>query len=109
MRIMSLALAASLALGAPAARADETVGVNGFPSASNLPLWVGQHEGLFQRQGLDVVLSHPEGSVEQFKGLMAGKYQILLTALDNVVAYRDGHGEADLGGRCRPRGLHGHG
>jgi ABC-type nitrate/sulfonate/bicarbonate transport system substrate-binding protein len=75
----------------------ETVNVNSFPSASNLPLWIGQHEGMFQHQGIDVALSHPAGSVEQLTGLMAGKYQILMTALDNVVAYRDGQGAANVG------------
>lgn len=94
----SLLLALMIAGAAASAQADETVGVNSFPGASNLPVLVGQHEGQFQAAGLTVTLSHPKGSVDQFKGLAAGNYQILLTALDNVVAYRDGHGEADLGG-----------
>lgn len=98
MRRYAVMLVAMLPLITGVAMADETVHVNAFPSASNLPVWVGQHEGLFQRQGLTVELSHPAGSVAQFKGLMDGKYGILLTALDNVVAYHDGHGEADLGG-----------
>lgn len=71
--------------------------VNSFPSASNLPVWVGQREGMFEAEGLEVALSHPKGSVEQVKGLMDGTYQILLTALDNVVAYRDGKGAFDAG------------
>jgi ABC-type nitrate/sulfonate/bicarbonate transport system substrate-binding protein len=80
------------------AAAAQTVQVNSFPSAANLPLWVGQREAMFQHEGLEVALSHPAGSVEQIKGLMDGKYQILVTALDNVVAYRDGHGAVDFGG-----------
>ncbi|HXQ51691.1 MAG TPA: ABC transporter substrate-binding protein [Stellaceae bacterium] len=96
-RIMA-ALAAALVLTALAARADETLGVNAFPGAANLPLLVGQHEGMFHKHGIEIALSHPKGSVDQLKGLMDGKYAVLLTALDNVVAYHDGHGEADLGG-----------
>ena len=98
MRRMVPSLALALAVAASGALADETVGVNAFPSAANLPVWVGQHEGLFQRRGIAVVLSHPKGSVDQFKGLMEGRYAVLLTAFDNVVAYHDGHGAADLGG-----------
>jgi ABC-type nitrate/sulfonate/bicarbonate transport system substrate-binding protein len=94
----TIILAAALVLAAVAARADETIGVNSFPSATNLPIWIGQHEGVFHRHGIAVELSHPRGSVDQFKGLMAGHYQIMFTALDNVVAYHDGHGAADLGG-----------
>ena len=99
----TIALAAALALSAFAftprtAAAEETLQVNSFPSASNLPVWIGQRQGLFRSHGLTVELSHPAGSVAQIKGLMEGKYQVLLTALDNVVAYRDGHGEADVGG-----------
>jgi ABC-type nitrate/sulfonate/bicarbonate transport system substrate-binding protein len=93
-----LLIAALLAVAASSARADETIGINSFPGASNLPVLAGQREGMFHRAGIEIVLSHPKGSVDQFKGLAAGNYQVLLTALDNVVAYGDGHGEADLGG-----------
>jgi ABC-type nitrate/sulfonate/bicarbonate transport system substrate-binding protein len=98
MRRILAALALALVGAAGGARADETLGVNAFPSAANLPVWVGSHEGMFHRHGIAVELSHPKGSVDQFKGLVDGRYAVLLTALDNIVAYRDGHGEADLGG-----------
>lgn len=98
MRGVLPVLALALAVAAAGARADETLGVNAFPSAANLPVWVGQREGFFHRHGVAVDLSHPKGSVDQMKGLMEGRYAVLLTALDNIVAYRDGHGEADLGG-----------
>jgi ABC-type nitrate/sulfonate/bicarbonate transport system substrate-binding protein len=101
MKISTLAAALALAalnLAPRGAAAEETLQINSFPSATNLPVWIGQHEGMFRRHGLTVELSHPAGSVAQFKGLMEGKYQVLFTALDNVVAYRDGHGEADTGG-----------
>jgi ABC-type nitrate/sulfonate/bicarbonate transport system substrate-binding protein len=88
----------ALVLCAAGARAEETLGVNAFSGANNLPLLVAQHEGMFQRRGLQIVVSHPKGSVDQIKGLVDGKYEVLLTALDNVMAYHDGHGEVDLGG-----------
>jgi ABC-type nitrate/sulfonate/bicarbonate transport system substrate-binding protein len=98
MTRMTLSLALAIAFAASGAGAVETLGVNTFPGTSALPLLVGQHEGMFQRRGIAIALSHPKGSVDQLKGLMDGKYTVLVTALDNVVAYHDGHGEADLGG-----------
>jgi len=89
-------LVLSVALTGVAA-ADETVKLNAFPGAGNLAVWVGQREGLFARHGVTVELSHPKGSVDQMKGLLDGRYEILLTALDNVVAYRDGQGVAGVG------------
>ena len=83
---------------AGAARADETLGVNVFAGSSNVAVWAGQHQGFFHAAGIEIALSHPKGSVDQFKGLVEGRYQVIITAPDNVVAYRDGHGEADLGG-----------
>jgi ABC-type nitrate/sulfonate/bicarbonate transport system substrate-binding protein len=92
-------LAAAIMVAAMAgARADETLGVNAFPSAANLPMWIGQHQGFFHKQGIEIAFSHPKGSVDQFKGLVEGRYAIVLTAFDNIAAYHDGHGEADVGG-----------
>lgn len=97
MRMM-LALVMALVCVAWGAGADETLGINSFAGTSDMPLLVGQREGMFHRRGIEIALSHPKGSVDQLKGLMDGKYAVLFTALDNVVAYHDGHGEADLGG-----------
>jgi ABC-type nitrate/sulfonate/bicarbonate transport system substrate-binding protein len=92
-------LAAAIMVAAMAgARADETLGVSAFPSAANLPMWIGQHQGFFHKQGIEIAFSHPKGSVDQFKGLVEGRYAIVLTAFDNIAAYHDGHGEADVGG-----------
>lgn len=88
----------ALVLAAGGARANEPLGINAFAGAANLPFLVGQHERMFARRGLDITMTHPKGSVDQIKGLMDGKYEVLFTAFDNVVAYHDGHGEADLGG-----------
>lgn len=94
---MARCIALLCLLWAAAANA-ETLGINAFAGAGNLPFLVAQHEGMFARRGLEVVLTHPKGSVDQLKGLMDGKYEVLFTAFDNVVAYHDGHGEVDLGG-----------
>ncbi len=88
----------AVALAHAQVRADEALGVNSFAGSSGVVTRVGQQQGFFHAAGLEVALSHPKGSVDQFKGLVEGRYQVLITALDNVVAYHDGHGEADLGG-----------
>ena len=71
--------------------------VNAFAGASNLPVWVAQREGLFARHGLAVTLEKPDGSVGQFRGLAQGRYPIVITAFDNVVAYHSGQGSAEVG------------
>lgn len=71
--------------------------VNAFPGASNLPIWVAQHEGMFARRGIAVTLSSPKSSVEQFKGLAEGRYPVIVTAFDNIIAYHSGRGAAEVG------------
>jgi ABC-type nitrate/sulfonate/bicarbonate transport system substrate-binding protein len=69
-----------------------------FAGASNWPFWVGQEKGFFRREGVEVVLELTPNSVELAKNLHAGRYDLALTSVDNVVAYDEGQGEADLGG-----------
>lgn len=73
------------------------VQVNAFAGASNLPVWVAQREGMFERRGVKVTLNAPKSSVEQFKGLAEGRYPIVVTAFDNVVAYHSGQGAPEVG------------
>ncbi len=63
-----------------------------FAGGTDLPLWVAQRQGFFARQGLEVQLSYTPGSVYQMSNLIAGHYDIAMTALDNVVAYDEGQG-----------------
>ncbi|HEY1506636.1 MAG TPA: ABC transporter substrate-binding protein [Stellaceae bacterium] len=69
--------------------------VSHFPGA-NWVLLIGQNEGFFAREKLDVHLDPVRGSVEQINGTMAGKYDLGLTALDNVIAYDAGQGAAEV-------------
>jgi len=88
---IAAATAAALGLGA-AAHAQTKIAMIGFGGASNLPVWLAIDNGLFKKQGLDVSLAVTRGSEAQFKDLMAGKYQIASTAIDNVIAYAEGQG-----------------
>jgi ABC-type nitrate/sulfonate/bicarbonate transport system substrate-binding protein len=84
---MSLSLAAAALL---------TLEVIVFPGGFNWPLWVGQEKGYFRAHGVEVRITPTPGSVFQIQGLVAGKFDIALSTFDNVVAYQEGQGEAEL-------------
>lgn len=69
-----------------------------FPGGFNLPLWAAEQQGFFARRDLEVRLHPTTNSMEQLSGLIAGKWDIALTSFDNVVAYREGQGEAAIDG-----------
>lgn len=91
-----LLLVAVLALLARPAAA-EPLRVVGFAGASNLPFWAGQEEGLFAAHGIAASLDLTPSSEAMARNLQAGRYDLALTAVDNVVAYDEGEGEATLG------------
>jgi ABC-type nitrate/sulfonate/bicarbonate transport system substrate-binding protein len=68
--------------------------VNVFPAGFIWPLWVGQDKGFFAEQGLKIDLIATVNSIQQMTGLIDGTYDIAMTAIDNVVAYNEGQGEA---------------
>ena len=61
-----------------------------FPGGFNWPVWVAQDKGLFTRQGLDVKVTPTPNSTFQLTGLIEGKFDIAMTAIDNLIAYREG-------------------
>ena len=67
-----------------------------FPGAPNLPIFIAQRDGLFERYGIEVDMSTTPSSIYQFEQLAAGSFDIVGTAFDNVVAYRENQGAADL-------------
>jgi ABC-type nitrate/sulfonate/bicarbonate transport system substrate-binding protein len=69
-----------------------------FAGASNCPYWAAEAKGFFVREGLDVALDFTPDSVEMARNLHNGVYDLALSSIDNVVAYDEGQGEADLGG-----------
>lgn len=69
-----------------------------FAGASNLPLWAGQSQGIFARHGLAVSVELTPGSRAMASDLHAGRCDVALTAVDNIVAYDEGQGEAELPG-----------
>ena len=75
-----------------------TLTVNVFPGAINVPLWAGLKQGFFASRNLDLEIVFTPNSIEQLKGIAAGRFDIILTAIDNIVAYKEGQGEVPAEG-----------
>ena len=71
--------------------------VNVFPGGFNWGLYVAIDRGLFARHGLDATIQGTPNSVAQMTGLARGEFEIAMTAVDNIVAYVEGQGEAPIG------------
>jgi ABC-type nitrate/sulfonate/bicarbonate transport system substrate-binding protein len=84
-------IALSLAFVAPA-QAQKEITLNSFKSSSLWPIWVAQKQGLFAKQGLTIKNMYTANSVAQMVGLIKGDFEIVTTALDNVIAYAEGEG-----------------
>lgn len=67
-----------------------------FPGGFNWPIWTAQDRGYFADDGIEVTLTPTPNSVFQLKKLIEGQFDIAHTAIDNVVAYMEGQGEAEL-------------
>jgi ABC-type nitrate/sulfonate/bicarbonate transport system substrate-binding protein len=84
-----------LPLLAPAiAHAQEPLRLNVFPSGSNWPVWVAQEKGFLARHRVTLAVTATPSSAAQFSALLAGRADIASTAIDNVIAYVEGQGEA---------------
>jgi len=92
---LRLALLTALGLAAgPAAAAEPTMlRVNVFPTAKNLPFFIGLPKGIFEKHGLRIELQFTPGSAKQREGLAAGAFEIAHAAVDNAVAMVDVAGQ----------------
>jgi ABC-type nitrate/sulfonate/bicarbonate transport system substrate-binding protein len=79
------------------AQAPAEVTVNVFPGGFNWPSFVAREKGFFERNGIKVTLQETPNSVTQMTGLAEGKFDVAITAFDNIVAYVEGQGEAPIG------------
>ena len=76
------------------ARAADPIRLVVFPSGSNWPIWIAQEKGFFARHGVSVEVTDTPNSTFQMSGLIEGRFDLAVTAMDNVVAYVEGQGEA---------------
>ena len=92
--IAVVALCSILAWSRVEAQSLKKLDVNVFQAGFILPLWVAQDKGFFARNGLQVRMIATPNSVQQMTGLINGQFDIAMTAVDNVIAYMEGQGEA---------------
>ena len=99
MKRFLLAAIGVLAAWTPPAMAQTpaAVTVNVFPGGFNWASYVAQDKGFFAKHGIIVTLQPTPNSVAQMTGLSEGKFDIAMTAVDNIVAYVEGQGEAPIG------------
>jgi ABC-type nitrate/sulfonate/bicarbonate transport system substrate-binding protein len=96
LRAFCLACALLTAVSAVRAEAATTLEVIVFAGGFNWPIWAAQKQGYFARNGVEVHLTPTPGSEYQLKNLIEGKFDIGMTAIDNVIAYQEGQGEAQV-------------
>jgi ABC-type nitrate/sulfonate/bicarbonate transport system substrate-binding protein len=96
-RLAFLVMITSVVMALAYAQAPSNLTVNVFPGGFNWPSFVGQEKGFFERNGISVTLQPTPNSVAQMTGLSEGKFDIAMTAIDNIVAYVEGQGEAPIG------------
>jgi len=77
----------------PPAPPLQTVNLIVFPGGFNWPIWVAREKGFFERNGIEVKVTPTPSSVFQLTNLIDGKFDIAMTAIDNLIAYREGQGE----------------
>ena len=88
-------MAMAFATSAPAQNL-QPVSVIVFPGGFNWPIWIAQEKGYFANNGVEVKLTNTPNSVFQLTGLIEGRFDIGMTAVDNLVAYMEGQGEAPV-------------
>ncbi len=93
------ALIAAIAVAIPSrvsAQNLQPLSVIVFPGGFNWPIWAAQEQGYFARAGVEVKLTNTPNSVFQLTNLIDGKFDIAVTAIDNVIAYMEGQGEVPV-------------
>jgi ABC-type nitrate/sulfonate/bicarbonate transport system substrate-binding protein len=91
----SLMLLSTTPLGAQ----DKPIELIVFPGGFNWPIWVAQDKGLFAASHVAVKITPTPNSVFQLTNLIDGKFDIAMTAIDNLIAYDEGQGEAPVSGQ----------
>lgn len=71
-----------------------TIRIIAFPGAPNLPIFAALEEGFFAEAGVEIEIELTPSSIYQAQEIAAGKFDVAMTAFDNVVAYGEGQGAA---------------
>ena len=97
-RAFGIALVASIAAVAAHAQtpAPAPLRVIAFDGGWNLPIWAAQRQGFFEANGIAVQLSYTPSSAFLVQSLFDGKSDLATAAIDNLIAYQEGQGEAKI-------------
>lgn len=94
--LIAVAVAATTINVAGAQAQAQTIEVVLFAGASAMPTYVAQDKGFFAKHRLTVNVTPTPSSGFQMSNLIAGKFQIAGTAIDNLLAYQEGQGTAKV-------------
>ncbi len=94
--IAAPALLASFGGARAQGSAAGTLEVLAFGGGVNWPLWIAIERGFLDRRGVAVNLRYTPNSVESMQSLAAGRIDIAMASIDNLIAYMEGQGEAPL-------------
>lgn len=72
------------------AQAEDLVRVGGFTREATS--YVAEAKGFFQAEGIRMEYTHVLGSVEMMRNFVSGKFDLIHTTADNVIAWADGRG-----------------
>jgi ABC-type nitrate/sulfonate/bicarbonate transport system substrate-binding protein len=72
------------------------VRVAAFDGGHNLAIWAAQRQGFFEDNGVTPLLTFVPSSSVLINGLADIKFDIGFLAIDNIIAYKEGQGEARL-------------
>jgi ABC-type nitrate/sulfonate/bicarbonate transport system substrate-binding protein len=89
---MIAAVLAVLAAFAPAL-AQTKLDVVAFEGTTNLPLWIAADRGFLAKEGIEITIAATKGAIPQMQDMMAGKYHIASTAMDNLAGFAEGQVE----------------
>jgi ABC-type nitrate/sulfonate/bicarbonate transport system substrate-binding protein len=85
--LKSLACTLALVLAAPAAaQQPAALRINVFPNATNLALYMGIANGVFDKRGISLDLRFTQNSEAQREGLARSEFELAYSAVDNAVA-----------------------
>jgi ABC-type nitrate/sulfonate/bicarbonate transport system substrate-binding protein len=94
----ALMLATLLFAGCATQAPPKPVNLIVFPGGFNWPIWVAQEKRFFALHGIEPKITPTPGSAFQLTGLIEGRFDIAMTAVDNLIAYREAQGEAKIVG-----------
>lgn len=73
------------------------VRVIAFEGGHNLPIWAALRQGFFDEHGIKLSLGFTPSSSALIAAMFENRFDIAALALDNVIAYQEGQGEARIG------------